>query len=329
MSNTVTVTLEQPAIEVPFYRTKRSLICTISKNGHVWGKRLDKDSKKGDIELEIFAPYETACFVRRHPSEINQPPRYPNRLDSQLYGTPPRAGEEFTVNQKLTIANIFAQKKKIDDQLKTLMLSNLHQWLARNMYGDLGSNQPNLGVPENAYNHIKILDCTNRSDRSCMPNPHSHREQFKITYNDATFSFLLTPISSGPFFREHETHETGEYIPWDGPSCTPDELGAFNLHKELNPGKMYFHASVAKGGEFNLSTFPKEAQKYRIQYGEFDLFEYARIDEALLFLEVISPFVPGKPLQFYWTLALAKNKKYREDLDRIFHNLICWLRKQR
>ncbi|KKU05852.1 MAG: hypothetical protein UX07_C0012G0010 [Parcubacteria group bacterium GW2011_GWA2_45_30] len=323
----VAVTIEQPAIEVPFYKTENSLICTIMSNGHPLGKRLDKKSRKGDIEIEIYAPYETACFIRRHP---NEPNGIGNRLDYQLYGIPSLTGE-FTINQKLTIANIFAQKQRINDKLSTLMLPAL-RYFKLNDYNSgrpfFGSNRdPILGISETAYSHIKVIDCTNYKDRTGMPDLHTHREQFHIRYCDKAFSFILTPISAGPFYREHKT---GEFIPWDGPSCTQYELEMNNLYKDLeHEGKMYFHASVAKGGEFEKRCFPSEMQKFHIQCGEFDLFELYDIDEALLFLEVISPFLVGEKPRYYWTLALVRNQKHEDDLQRIFLNRLCWLRKQK
>ena len=40
--------------DFPYLNTGKSLVFVIARNGMVWGKRLDDQSSKGDIELEVF-----------------------------------------------------------------------------------------------------------------------------------------------------------------------------------------------------------------------------------------------------------------------------------
>lgn len=296
-----------------YLHTGKSLVFVIARNGHVWGKRLDEQSSKGDIELEVFWPREDGCFLR-----INTSGSEPK----EVYGMPfilrealinPIRTNHLTRSQVDKIELILSQKETIQYELGTLMVRpgidttdyNFQQALP---YRRMDKLVPRLRLFNEEQCNIKVVDCSY--------DPHGSKWQpsrqwsWKFCYDDALFDFQFysrdiydgkktrvigtreDPIS----FRDISKHESE----WDS--------GVTMIVKK-------FFAARLSGGKFDMSGVRLRSNarinpSLRIMYGEYDFFEYFGIDDAVLVLEeeTCSADFPN----LYWTLGIAQNKHVRE-----------------
>jgi hypothetical protein len=229
--------------------TGKSLVFTIAPNGHVWGKRLDVKSHGGDLELEIFAPYETMCFaklLRWADGKV--------RLDKAL------TSEHITNEQKKKVYMILAQKEQIEK-----MLPNLFLYRSYNMPCDFKREPESrtlLEWPQIAVS-IKVI-----------------REPFGLSFERSAAGlfgfqydgqFTLVAEKHMRFCRE--VHRVGQEI--HARYANSIEVGSFQIS-----------TFVARNGMFHqLSGSGIGRRIWRVMDGEHNIFDRYDIDDALLLLE--------------------------------------------
>ncbi len=288
--------------DFPFLHTGKSLVFTIARNGHVWGKRLDNESARGDVELEVFWPVEEGCLIRE-------------RSDGQ-YTTPltvpeMRSRERFSKEQFRKIETILSQKEKIQYELGTLMVRpfvtadpNYKDWRHLPQYKRV-TTKPKIDFPSGEPRNIKIVDCSYGENSS----PLSYQGCWQPIYESLPSEFKFT--SRGDMVSRHNK----EIFSGLGSVL----VGEISRWMKANlVGTTYFYVSRAENKKFNVADWEpcKERRMFKpelkIMYGEQDFFNYFTIDDAALLLEITDFANSNRNSQVSWTLAIAQNKLVRE-----------------
>lgn len=288
--------------------TGHSLVFTIAPNGHVWGKRLDEKSGKNDVEVEIFAPVRGGYLFQ----QIKNGATIVSRSDFGTYDSP-----KFTLEQDKKITMILSQKERIYYLLGTLILrshevslvGDYHHWDCR--WKDAFKRPPIINPDKLPY-AVKIVDC------SYVPNEYYRISYWNLGYNDFQFEFVFSP-------RQTLRCKAG------GPLAKPGEVLDFSRTRFMTHFKddvkeyprVEFFAARAENKKFDLRSWqsPTLAKAFKpdlkIMYGEYDLFDYFEIDDAVLLLE--EERTSETESKFYWTIGVAQNKLIR-NLARLKSN---------
>lgn len=309
--------------DVPYLHTGHSLVFTIARNGHVWGKRLDGESSRGDIELEVFWPREDGCLIKLGPFYGDAVIPLGNNRRFDLFSGPAVLQEVLKVellsqgakekiqllsqSQQERIRSILSQKEIIQYELGTLMVRpgtdttdfNYKQTLP---YRRMDKPIPLLRDFNNEPCNIKVVDCSYGETKS----RNSYCGNWTLNeYRDDQFKFYflgnieMTTGGDGGHFpvRVHRNMDASEVNRWYF-------------------GEKRFYAVQAERGRFDISGWLLcKGEKFikpelRIMYGEHDFFEYFAVDDAVLMLEMEDAGDPTKGL--FWTLGIAQNKHIRE-----------------
>lgn len=301
--------------DFPYLNTGKSLVFVIARNGMVWGKKLDEQSSKGDIELEVFWPRDDGCLVRQWGSMREWGGEgYGSRLGSTPQYTLPTAIKTLNVSveQNRKIESILSQKEIIQYELGTLMVkpcpprshincSHLMEYRRVSTEHIKCMLQFPVGEPCN----IKVVDCSYGKKEQTTTNV-----SWNFYYDNAAIDFKFF---SGDM-REQDLHLV---------VGTPENPVGFAAVQNLR-GSFYngsdtviktFFASRLSERKFDMSgarlhNDVKINPRLRIMYGEYDFFEYFEVDDAVLVLE--EETISAGPPKLFWTLGIAKNKHVRE-----------------
>lgn len=292
--------------DFPYLNTGKSLVFVIARNGMVWGKRLDKQSSKGDIELEVFWPRKDGCLVRQWTGT------------SEYYGVTVQATMQsqlalkmFSREQERKIESILSQKEVIQYELGTLMVrpgtdTTDHNFKQTLPYRRMDKPIPLLRNFSNEPCNIIVVDCSYNRDKRLDTVAFT----WKFFYDDlaADFKFLSNKIYDkterlliGTTENPIELSDIGNYENnFDNGIIT--EVHRCFAAKLLNK---QFDMSVGR-----LRSNEKINHSLRIMYGEYDFFEYFEVDDAVLVLE--EQTFSSSPPKLFWTLGIAQNKFVRE-----------------
>lgn len=286
--------------DFPYLNTGKSLVFVIARNGMVWGKRLDEQSSKGDIELEVFWPREDGCLIKQF-CGANEGIEGPYKtLDG-------RRVNKFSMEQIRKIESILSQKETIQYELGTLMVRdpNYKDWRHLPQYQRM-KTPCKLDFPLGEPCAIKVVNCSNNPKWQSSPNLSS----WNFYYDDAAIDFK--------FFSD-SIHREGQRLVVGTPENPVRFTDIQNIESSFeNYGAVIvktFFTSRLSEGKFDMSGVKlrgnvKIKPSLRIMYGEYDFFEYFEVDDAVLVLEeeIISA---GSP-KLSWTLGIAQNKHVRE-----------------
>lgn len=287
--------------DFPYLHTGKSLVFVIARNGMVWGKRLDKQSSKGDIELEVFWPREDGCLVRQCTGLARDyGVTVQVTLQSQL------ALKMFSREQERKIESILSQKEIIQYELGTLMVRpgtdttdpNFKQALP---YLRMDKTIPLLRYFSNEPCSIKVVDCSYGNKWQT-----SSRSSWDFWYDDATFDFKF----SSQYIELRKIGSRNNPISYSDISKHESNFD----NGDTGIVKKFFAAKLS-GGKFDMSGVKLRGNSkinpyLRIMYGEYDFFEYFEVDDAVFILEE-ETISAGTP-KLFWTLGIAQNKHVRE-----------------
>ena len=304
--------------DFPYLHTGKSLVFVIASNGHVWGKRLDRESGYHDIELEIFWPREDGCLVRRVAprGDLRLPPILvePSK-ELSLYLQHPNS---MTVSQREKIQLILSQKDTIQYELGTLMVRpfvNLNpDWRSVPQY-HRKTDKCTLDFMHGEPCDIKVVDCS---------------YAVKASYGAAIYQWWTSVNLSAWRFRYDDVTADFKFFAdrvWRGKESfamgTPEVPVRFadvqNIESVFDNGtamigRRFFAARLA-GKKFDMADIKLRSNTkvnpcLHIMYGEHDFFEYFEVDDAALILEEETCSADFPKLS--WTLAIAQNKHIRE-----------------
>lgn len=321
MKDEVAIQIHQRPEENPFLHTGRGLICVIAPDDKVFGKRLDKNSRKGDVELEILAPFESACFVR-----WSCGPRYTlNQVlpeDSFIKDVLPDFTPDLTARQRNKIRELLDQKEQINSLLNTLMLPpgclGIPPTFFRRWTGN--RDNPTIILPDGFYQKTNVVPMIYEQNGKRTVAEPSSLHTIEVAYDEEKCSFRITYVQ--------KTYHTTGIIP---PPLLPDEQSLEQFIGWLHnaraiwtddtshmdfPHKKIYGARAENGTFWVNPAFPKK--RIHILYGEHDLFEYLDIDEAALVLE--EDWEAPNIHKSYWTLFVVQNRHLRKELPRILSN---------
>ncbi|MBI2446714.1 MAG: hypothetical protein HYV51_02740 [Parcubacteria group bacterium] len=291
----------------PYLHTGKSLVFVIARNGMVWGKRLDDQSSKGDIELEVFWPREDGCFFRVFGQKVSYP-----------YNIANYQRDAISKEQARKIELILSKKEEIQYELGTLMVQ---PWATNDPNYEGGHRfpqyrkmtvKPQLDFPLGDPCKIEVVDCSYMPDANCW-----HYEStlpFPIRYNDQLVDF--------EFFTEIIDHESRYNIGTLEHPANFSGAGSMSSVWKENSGSLAgsivsIKTFIAKFSErsfdFSKSEFEDDLifkKKLRVMYGEVDFFEYFEFDDASLILTYQK--INNNLRSLSWILAVAQNKLVRE-----------------
>lgn len=296
--------------DFPYLNTGKSLVFVIARNGMIWGKRLDKQSSKGDIELEVFWPKEDGCLIRIViDAKVNV-------VSNSVPLCVLNQRNDFTIEQKRRIESILSQKEIIQYELGTLMVRpfpNLDlDWRSISAF-HRKTDKCILDFMHGEPCNIKVINCPR------SPNEYQsslNLSSWNFYYDDAAIDFKFF---SDSIYKINSTCKINERLAV-GTSENPVRFADIqNIESRFDSNgavivKVFF-ASRLSEKKFDMSSIKlrnniKIKPSLRIMYGEYDFFEYFDIDDAVLVLEeeTISAGLP----KLSWTLGIAQNKHVRE-----------------
>ncbi len=280
--------------------TGKSLVLTIAPNGKVWGKRLDEESTKRDVEIEIFAPVAGGYQLHRKGKSGREP-------------ILPGFERELTVEQQKKIKMIFSQEDEIYYLLGTLQV------------GQLDSLSSSHFRRPSSVDNIYVLPCRGSysvytvgvGENSAESKSGLHR----ISYDDYQCVFNFESTKNSVADMEACKHCGGAWNSrndwWDGSAC--------HLPHNQQNGFPRFQcfSGQAKNGIFNLRySSTGEAIRFfqkslRVMFKEHNFFDLFAVDDAVLLLE--EERMSEGTSTFHWTLAIVQNKLAR-NLVRLSSN---------
>lgn len=278
--------------DFPFLHTGHSLVFVIARNGMVWGKRLDEQSARGDLELEVFWPVGEGCLVRMICSDWMTEHKRVSELQNDM-----------TESQKDKIQSILSQKETIQYELGTLMVRPVdYTRLSRYQRTEA---ECKLTFPQGEPCNIQVIDCSN-GDYDWSSSPNLSTWNFYYDDAEADFKFFGT------------IHQNGNRVAIGSQENPVGCAGIQNVESSFDSGAekviKRFFVSKLSGRMFDMSGVKlhgnvKINPSLRIMYGEYDFFEYFGFDDAALVLEeeTVSADFP----KLYWTLGVAQNKYVR------------------
>ena len=281
--------------DFPYLHTRKSLVFVIARNGMVWGKRLDDQSTKGDIEIEVFWPREDGCFLRIFDQKIGYPH---NSVNYQREG--------ISKEQARKIELILSRKEEIQYELGTLMVQ---PWATDDSNYEGGRRfpqyrrmmvKPQLDFPLGDPCKIKVIDCSYSYEWQSSENLSSW--QFRYDNEAADFKFLSSIYRDG-YNLEHPI-SSADIQNIESNLANPDCVIAKTFFAAKLSGRKFDMYDLKLHGDAKINPC------LRIMYGEYDFFEYFDIDDAVLILEeeTCSLHFP----KLFWTLGIAQNKHVRE-----------------
>lgn len=293
--------------DFPYLNTGKSLVFVIARNGMVWGKKLDEQSSRGDIELEVFWPREDGCLIRQWYSDGY------GIVGPTGQTTLPRAREalHISVEQNRKIESILSQKEIIQYELGTLMVrpetdTTDHNYKQALPYRRMDKPIPLLRNFSSEPCNIKVVDCSYNCDKRLDTVAFT----WKFFYDDlaADFKFLSNNI-----YDKTERLLIGTTENPLGPSDIVNYESNFDNGTITEVHRCF--AAKLFNKQFDMSGVKLRSNKkinpcLRIMYGEYDFFEYFEVDDAVLVLEeqTSSSYSP----KLLWTLGIAQNKCVRE-----------------
>ncbi|MBI2121700.1 MAG: hypothetical protein HYT98_01125 [Candidatus Sungbacteria bacterium] len=308
--------------DIPMLKTDRSLVCLIDASGHVLAKRLDKESRRRDIEIEIFAPFTSAILVRgivqgsvvesllENVTEIGENPA--TSLTSLIV---------LTKRQRERINEILASLDRGKFPLNTLHIkqtSELNQYQRRT---EFFTTKP----------RIKIPDC----DRTVELNWFTDRDAelktkllgAKIKYEWHEGSFKIEDVPDHDILLSYRDNQKRpfSYYPSMFNAGLMSTYRWYESEDAVNSGFPYILPYAVEPRDRSFDMPKTDAYKrgiipatLRVLYGEYELFEYFEIDDALLFLEEKRVNASGSEL--YWHLVVIYNSELREKISRVISN---------
>lgn len=282
----------QPTETVPFaHGDDGSLHCVIAPNGHVWGKSLDGESGKKDMELAVYAPTSNGYLWRTKAYMNNQ------WLDATSY----RGLRDFlTKTQQEKIQLIMSQQDTLAKLIGCVHLGPQIS-LIGNYWREENRDRAPLFLPNYSFSS-KVVDCSftgQRDDESCY-------SFFKISYDDIACAFLLRADEHALVFRSSE-----ELNRW-----TKEVAGSRCVKIATARGKtLRFEFCAAQANEkafnFYLTELHKKEfvpQKLHVLYKGYNIFDFFAIDDALLLAEA---YMSDEQMTIAWTIAVAQNQHIR------------------
>ncbi len=296
--------------DFPYLNTGKSLVFVIARNGMVWGKYLDRQSSKGDIELEVFWPSEDGCLVRQW--------GLMREWGGEGYGSKLGPTGQYTlltarktlnasVEQDRKIENILSQKDIIQYELGTLMVRPYvtASWNHLPQYQRM-TNLSKLNFWLGDPCKIMVVDCS--YDRNKRPDTVAFT--WKFFYDDlaADFKFLSNNIydKTQRLFIGSTENPIGhsDIVNYE----SNFDNGTITEVRRCFAAKLFNKQFDMSGVKLRGNT--KVNPCLRIMYGEYDFFEYFKVDDAVLILE--EETISANSPKLFWTLGIAQNKLVRE-----------------
>jgi len=296
----------------PYLHTGKSLVFVIARNGMVWGKRLDEQSSKGDIELEVFWPSEDGCLIRQWCGrDLGASVSSTFQMQKQL--------GMFSNEQICKIESILSQKEIIQYELGTLMVRSVYDigdagWRNLPQYQRM-TEKCKLNFPWDNPCNIKVVDC-------------SYKGVWQTSFNLSTWQFYYDDVVADfKFFTDSlwEGKEKFSIGTREAPRSFKDVQNIESVfNREAAQIVKKFFAAKLSNRKFDMSGIKLRSDVkinpcLRIMYGEYDFFEYFKVDDAVLVLE--EETYSADFLKLYWTLGIAQNKLIREMMRLASNNL--------
>lgn len=294
----------KPTETVPFaHGDDGSLHCVIASNGHVWGKFLDGESGRKDVELAVYAPTRDGYLWRTNIYRNNHWFDAASSVEFKDY---------LTKSQQEKIALIMRQESDL-----AKLLGCVHLPPAISSIGDYWREEnrnraPHFSLYLGGSHSGKAIDCSFM--RQC--DDESYHSFFKISYDDIACAFLIKAGEHTLTFRSSE-----EFGQWTANVSTVSHRCAEIATSRGEALQFEFCAAQAnkKTFDFYWTTLYKKELSPRMRsvlYRGFNIFDFFAIDDALLLAEAI---VSGEQMTIGWTVAVAQNKHVRH-LRRLCSN---------
>lgn len=289
----------QPTETVPFiYGDDGSLHCVIASNGYVWGKCLDGESGRKDVELAIYAPVNNGYIWRKaNMSGLWCDVKNETVLRDCLTQTQ-RAKIEIIMSQQSTLTKLLGC---IHLHPTTPFIGNY--WREKNFNRALRfTDLPYWSV---VGGFAQLIDCSfaGQSDDK------SYYSFFKISYDDIACAFLLRADEHALAFRSsEELSELAANAPTISRRCA--EIAT----SQGKPLQFEFCAAQAnrKAFDFHGTTLCKKGYIPRMRYvlyKGYNIFDFFAIDDALLLAETHT--TEDGQMTIAWTVAIAQNQHVR------------------
>lgn len=290
----------QPTEKIPFvYGDDGSLHCVIAPNGHVWGKFLDGESEKKDVELAIYTParggylWRTKSYMAGHWLGAA----------SMTEGI----GDRVAKTQYKKIEIIISQQSVLEKLLGCFHLHSSASLIGNYWRKENRDRNPRFvlyGVPFNT----KFVDCSFEKQRDSI----SYHGFFEIRYDDVACAFFCKAGEHTLAFRSSD-----EFSGWALAATEQERMKRPNSDKV----SWIFDAAQAHNKAFDCyrtDLCKKEFIPHIMHalFNGYNIFDFFAIDDVLLIAE--ARMLDGQTT-ITWTVAVAQNQHVRQ-LERLRSN---------